>query len=62
MNKNTLQFLKSRHFIRGSVIIGATIIMHFAPDYIDEVIKILLVSYGVMDIQHANHLAEVAKD
>jgi hypothetical protein len=46
----------SRHFYRGIILIIATIIMHFTPDYIDELIKILLVLFGIADLQTATRL------
>ena len=53
-------FIQSRHFLRGIIVISAAVVMHFTPDYIDEIIKILLVTYGVLDVSHANYLADVA--
>lgn len=41
---------KNPSFIKASIAFIAAVIMHFTPDNIDDLIKLLLVAYGLTDL------------
>lgn len=59
MTKDTLMKLLSNPKVkRGVVVTIAAITMHFTPDYVDEIIKTLLVTWGITDIGTAVKLSK----
>jgi len=59
MTKDTLlKYLSDPKIKRGLVVTVAAVVMHFSPDYVDEIIKTLLVTWGITDIATAVNLSK----